>query len=58
MKEYCIEVSKMIVVATEAENYDEACQTIRAMFDDGEYAKSWEMTEPQLRAIHVSGETA
>lgn len=54
MASFCIEITKTLVVSVEAESFEEACENIKSEFEDGEYAKSWEIAEPQFYIVDVS----
>ncbi len=51
MKAICVEITKVIAVTVEAENYDAAVEYLEEQSDDGEYGASWDRAEPQYRLL-------
>ena len=47
MKAICVEVTKVIVITVEAENYTDAIEQIGKMDSDGECGSSWDDAEPE-----------
>ena len=51
MKAICVEITKVICVTVEAEDYQAACTEISEQFTDGEYGQSWDRAEPQFKLL-------
>jgi hypothetical protein len=54
MKAICVEITKVIVITVEAENYDGAISQIAEQESDGECGQSWDRAEPQYKLLDES----
>ncbi|WP_158081224.1 hypothetical protein [Rhodoferax fermentans] len=51
MKAFYVEVTKIIVITIEAEDYDSAIKEIEKQETDGEHGYSWVRAEPQFKLL-------